>query len=151
MRNFNERYENRKSEKVRAYKNTTGFTLVETILATIILCGAVLALGAISTRSLGSTKLNRQYEMAASLADKHLTYIDYVGVEDFIETGQMEGQFEGFEPTYYWKAATAYEGTDNLYQVFVTVSWLDRKRVHSVSVDTMLNGTGLLTINTSEE
>jgi Tfp pilus assembly protein PilV len=136
---------------VRADKNKTGFTLVETIAASIILCIAVLALGAIGSRSLGSTKLNREYEVAAALADKQLTYIDYVGVEDFIETGKMEGQFEGFGSTYLWRAATAYEGTDNLYQVTMTVSWLNRKRLYSVSVDTMLNGRGLLTVTTETE
>ena len=134
-----------------ADKNRTGFTLVETIAASIILCIAVLALGAIGSRSLGSTKLNREYEMAAALVDKQLTYIDYVGVEDFIETGKMEGQFKGFGSTYLWRAATAYEGTDNLYQAAVTVSWLNRKRLYSVSVDTMLNGTGLLTATTETE
>jgi len=95
-------------------------------------------------------RLNRQYEVAASLADKQLTYIDYIGVEDFIETGEMEGQFKGFEQTYYWMAATAYEGTDNLYEVTVTVSWFEAPRLRSVSVDTMLNGTGLLIVNTPE-
>lgn len=136
---------------MRADKNRTGFTLVEIILATIVLCGAVLSLGAIATRSLGSTKRNRQYEEAASLADKQLTYIDYIGIEDFIETGNMEGQSKVFEQTYYWKVATAYEGTDNLYQVTVTVSWFDGRRVHSVSVDTMLNGTGQLIVSATEE
>ena len=133
-----------------ADKNRTGFTLVETIAASVILCIAVLALGAVGSRSLSSMRLNRQYEVAASLADKQLTYIDYIGVEDFIETGEMEGQFKGFEQTYYWMAATAYEGTDNLYEVTVTVSWFEAPRLRSVSVDTMLNGTGLLIVNTPE-
>jgi len=137
---------------VRADKNRTGFTLVETIAASIILCIAVLALGAIGSRSLGSTKLNREYEMAATLADKQLTYIDYVGVEEFIETGTVEGQFKkGSGSTYFWRAATAYEGTDNLYQVTVTVNWFNRKRLYSVSVDTMLNGTSLLTVTEETE
>lgn len=135
---------------MRADKNRTGFTLVETIAASVILCIAVLALGAVGSRSLSSMRLNRQYEVAASLADKQLTYIDYIGVEDFIETGEMEGQFKGFEQTYYWGAATAYEGTDNLYEVTVTVSWFSAPRLRSVSVDTMLNGTGLLIVNTPE-
>jgi len=135
---------------VRADKSRTGFTLVETIAASIILCIAVLALGAVGSRSLSSMRLNRQYEVAASLADKQLTYIDYIGVEDFIETGEMEGQFKGFEQAYYLRAATAYEGTDNLYEVTVTVSWFEAPRLRSVSVDTMLNGTGLLIVNTQE-
>lgn len=135
---------------MRAEKNRTGFTLVEVILASVILCGAILALGAVGTRSLSATRLNRQYEVAAALANKQLTYIDYVGVQDFIETGQMEGVFEKFEPGYYWRVVTKYEGIDNLYEVNITVSWVERNRVYSVCVDTRLNGTGMF-INTEQE
>ena len=135
---------------MRAEKNRTGFTLVEVILASVILCGAILALGAVGTRSLSATRLNRQYEVAAALANKQLTYIDYVGVQDFIETGQMEGVFEKFDPGYYWQVVTKYEGIDNLYEVNITVSWVERNRVYSVCVDTRLNGTGMF-INTEQE
>jgi len=37
-------------------KSKRGFTLLEIILAGVILCGAVLTLGAISTGSLNSTR-----------------------------------------------------------------------------------------------
>jgi len=127
-----------------------GFTLVETLIASIILCGAVLALGAIGTRSLCATKLNRHYEIAAALADKQLTYIDYIGVSNFVESGRREGVVERFEPGYRWEVKTEYEGIDNLYKVNVTVSWVERNRFYNVSVDTMLNGTGMLT-ETGEE
>ena len=126
---------------MRAKRNKRGFTLVETITASVILCGAVLAVGAISTRSLGETRLNRQYEVAAALADRQLTMIDYVGVEEFIELGQMEGEFE---PGYRWEVVTESQGIDNLYLVNITVSWVERKRPYSISVNTMLNGTGML-------
>jgi len=122
----------------------TGFTLVETILASVILCGAVLALGAISTRCLSETRLNRQYEVAAALLDRQLTMIDYVGIEEFTELGQMEGELEEFEPGYYWRVVTEPQGIDNLYQVSITVRWVERNRQHSISVDTMLNGKGML-------
>jgi len=101
-----------------------------------------LALGAISTRSLSETRLNRQYETATALADKQLTWIDYIGVEEFIESGQMEGDVEDFEPGYRWEAATEYQEIDNLYLVNITVSWAERNRPYSISVETMLNGTG---------
>jgi Tfp pilus assembly protein PilV len=116
-----------------------GFTLVETILAAIILCAAVLALGAISTRSLNETKLNRQYEVAMVLVDRQLTWIDYIGVEDFVELGQMEGEFEEVEPEYRWQVVTESQDTDSLYKVNVTVSWVQRNRPYSISVNTMLN------------
>jgi len=128
---------------MRAKRNKRGFTLVETITASVILCGSVLAVGAISTRSLGETRLNRQYEVAAALADKQLTMIDYVGVEEFIELGQMEGEIEEFEPGYHWEVVTDYQAIDNLYLVNITVSWVEHNRPYTISVDTMLNGTGM--------
>lgn len=129
---------------MRAKRNKRGFTLVETITASVILCGAVLAVGAISTRSLGETRLNRQYEVAAALADRQLTMIDHIGVEVFIDSGQTEGDFEEFEPGYHWKVVTESQAIDNLYLVNITVSWVELKRPYSISVDTMLNGTGML-------
>jgi prepilin-type N-terminal cleavage/methylation domain-containing protein len=119
-----------------------GFTLVEMIVTSVILCGAVLALGAISTRSLVGTRLNRQYEVAAALADRQLRLIDYIGVDNFIEFGQKEGEFEQFEPGYHWEVITESVGIGNLYLVKVTVSWVERNRPYSISVDTRLNGVG---------
>ena len=120
-------------------KNRAGFTLVEAICATVILCGTVLAVGAASTSFIYEARLNRQYETAMLLADKQLSLIDYVGVDGFIEKGQAEGMFENVEPTYRWKVSTEYQEIDNLYLVRVTVSWIERNRPYSVMVDTMLN------------
>jgi len=125
---------------IRSKKNKKGFSLIETLVASAILSGAVLTLGAISTMSLSGTRLNRQYEVAASLIDKQLNLIDYVGIDEFIELGQLEGVFEGYEPTYHWEVITEYQDIDSLYLVTITVSWIDGKRPYSISVDTMLDG-----------
>ena len=123
-----------------ARSRNRGFTLVETVVASIILCGTVLVVGAISTRAVTGTILNRQYEMAALVADRQLKMIDYVGIDTFIETGQMEGVFEEFEPGYYWEVTTEYQDIDSLYLVTITVSWVENNRPRSISVQTMLDG-----------
>ncbi len=125
---------------VRTKRNKRGFTLVETITASAILCGAVLTLVAITTQSLTGIRLNRQYEIAASLIDKQLSLLDYVGIDEFIEVGRAEGVLEDFEPGYHWEASTEYQGIDSLYLVTITVSWIERNRPYTVSVETMLNG-----------
>jgi len=125
---------------VRTKTNNKGFNLVETIVASVILSGAVLTVGAISTRSLTGTRLNRQYEIAASIIDKQLTLIDYIGIDEFIELGQMEGMVEEFEPGYHWEIVTEYQEIDSLYLVTITVTWMEQNRPCSVTVDTMLNG-----------
>jgi len=123
-----------------ARSRNRGFTLVETVVASIILCGTVLVVGAISTRAVTGIRLNRQYEMAALVADRQLRMIDYVGIDAFIETGQMEGVFEEFEPGYYWEVTTEYQDIDSLYLVTITVSWVENNRPRSISVQTMLDG-----------
>ena len=125
---------------VQAKTNKKGFSLIETLVASAILSGAVLTLGAISTMSLSGTRVNRRYETALSLIDKQLSLIDYVGIDEFVELGQMEGVFEEIEPEYHWEVATEYQDIDSLYLVTITVSWVDGRRPYSLSVDTMLDG-----------
>jgi hypothetical protein len=124
-------------------KSKSGFTLVETIVASTILCGAVLAIGAICTKSLTGTRLNRRYETAFTLIDRQLSLIDYLGIDEFIAIGQMEGSFEEYAPGYTWRVMTQYEDIDSLYLVTITVSWIEHNRIHSVSMDTMLDGVSL--------
>ena len=122
-------------------KIKTGFTLIETILASIVLCGAVLALGAISTRSLSQAKLNRQFETAIGCAERQLALVDYIGIDDFIDSGRMEGDSEEFERRYHWKITAESHDIENLYIVNITVSWVERNRPYNISVDTMFSGT----------
>ena len=117
-----------------------GFNLVEALVATMILSASVLTLGAIGTNALSSTRLHRHYETAAALIDRQLSLIDYLGIDQFIEAGQTEGIIEEFEPGYQWSVTTEYQGTDDLYLVAITMTWLEGKRPHSVVVHTMLNG-----------
>ncbi len=123
-----------------AKTKTKGFTLVEVVASSIILCGAVMIVGAISTQALTGTHLNRRYEMAASLIDKQLSLIDYIGIDEIVEMGQSEGENEDSGYVYNWKIDTEYQEIDSLYLVTLTVSWTDRNRPYSISVDTMLDG-----------
>ena len=125
-------------------RNNKGFNLVETLTASVILSGAVLTVGAISTRAMTETRLNRQYEVAASLIEKQFVMIDYVGIDTFLESGQTEGVLEQPEPGYRWQIETKYQDTDSLYLVTVQVSWVERGRPHSVAAQTMFNGMSLV-------
>jgi len=131
---------------VRTKTNNKGFNLVETVVASVILSSAVLTVGAISTRSLTGTRLNRQFEVAASLIDKQLTLIDFIGIDDIVELGQLEGDFEEPQPGYHWEIVTEYQDIDSLYLVTITVSWVERNRPYSISVDTMLDGVSSLVV-----
>jgi len=137
-----------------------GFNLVETLLATTILSGSVLALAAISTNALTDTTLSRHYEMAASVIDEQLSMIDFLGIDQFIKLDQTEGikvitldpteqDTEDSGPQYRWQVSTEYRNIDNLYLVTITVTWIERNRPYSVTAQTMLDGTGLAATTTS--
>jgi prepilin-type N-terminal cleavage/methylation domain-containing protein len=123
-----------------AKTRTKGFTLVEVVASSVILCGAVMIVGAIGTQALTGTHLNRRYEIAASLVDKQLSLIDYIGIDEIVEMGLSEGENDDSGYVYKWKIDTEYQEIDSLYLVTLTVSWVDRNRPYSISVDTMLNG-----------
>ena len=132
-------------------KRNKGFNLVEAVVASVILSGSVLTLAAISTQAVSGLRLNRQYEIAASLADRQLSLIDYMGIDEFIEQGELEGVFEDYEPGYHWEVITEYQEIDSLYLVRITVSWVERNRPYSVTVDTMLDGTSVVLIIEEQE
>ncbi len=118
----------------------TGFNLVETMIASVILSGSVLTLGAISSNALRDVTVNRHYGVAASVIERQFSLIDYVGIDQFIEQGQTEGLYEDMEPGYYWRIETEYQGIDGLYLVTITVTWLEGKRPRQLTAQTMLNG-----------
>lgn len=121
-------------------RKAKGFTLVEVIAASVILCGAVMLVGRVGTQSMIGTKLNRRYEMACSLADRQLTLIDYVGIDSFIQSGETSGESDDLGYMFHWQAETEYQEIDSLYSVKVTVSWIEGARPYSITVETMLNG-----------
>ena len=124
-----------------------GFNLVETIVAGVVLSGTVVTVSAISSRSLVATRLNRQYEAAASLVDRQMAMIQYAGVDELVQAGRMEGRMDDVPPGFQWTATTQYTGIDALYTVTVTVSWIEQGRPYSLSVDTQMNGASTITSN----
>jgi type II secretory pathway pseudopilin PulG len=128
--------------RLRQYRR--GFTLLETILATVILCAVVIVVGATSSRAMNSTNLNRQYETARQIADRQLTIIDYIGINEFLTAGTNEGVLTRFGREYKWQVMAEKLELGNLYSVEVIVSWVEHNHQYNVSVGTMLNSSDLL-------
>jgi len=129
---------------MRRTRATSGFSLVETLVAGTILSGSVLAVLAASTSCIGTTRLNRQYERAASLVEKQLSLIDFIGIDDFVDSGELEGVSEESETTYHWQVESEYQDIDSLYRLTMAVTWIDRGRPRRLVVETMLNGESLV-------
>ena len=129
-----------------------GFTLVETLVASTILCGSVLTISAVCSKALVTTKLNREYENALRLIDRQLTVIDYMGIDEFVAQGSFEGEFTEFEPIiYYWYADVRQENIDNLYYVTLSMEWVDHNRPFRISIDTMFDGVSIYADTEVEE
>ena len=135
----------------RRAKNNSGFTLIEVVIAALLLSMVVIVVCTLSTRSLTAVRSNREYEFAWDLLDNQLTMIDSVGIENFVEAGQLSGGFgeeEKSDTGHRWQVWITEEEADNLYRVDITVSWAHG----SVSAATVLNGEGLLVeVDTGED
>jgi len=130
----------------KAYSGRRAFSLVETIVAAVLLSGGVVAVSAISTNSFRGVKLNRENELAWDLLDKQLTLIDYMGIDAFVDSGQTTGLFEGEggqDPTHYWDVQATPLEIDYLYSVNIIVGWGKGSRLREISLTTMFNGQGL--------
>jgi type II secretory pathway pseudopilin PulG len=120
-----------------------GFSLLETLVASMILSGTVVTVGALSTRALQGINRHRQFETAVQLADRQLRLIDYLGVDLFLEQGQTEGVFEEPAPGYHWNVEVEPLDLGLLYNVTLALTWVDRGTPRQWSMSTRLNGTGL--------
>lgn len=128
-------------------KNNKGFSLIEMLVAAMLLSGGVVTICAVSSKSMQNVKYSREYELAWEVLDRQLTLIDYVGIEDFIEQGQMEGKLSSRDktgPVYYWVVDITEGDADNLYNVDMTVNWGGKRREGRVSASTVFNGKGML-------
>ncbi len=129
-----------------AYSGRRAFSLVETIVAAVLLSSGVVAICSISTKSFRGVKMNRESELAWDMLDKQLTLIDYMGIDAFVESGETTGLFEGEggeEPTHYWDVEVTPVDIDYLYSVNIIVGWSGGSRLHEISLTTMFNGQGL--------
>ncbi|MDH7598670.1 MAG: hypothetical protein QHH07_03400 [Sedimentisphaerales bacterium] len=118
-----------------------GFTLVETIVGAVILAGVVVVVSAIGSNAMVASRLNRQYETAASIADRQLTMIRYAGVDQVVDAGgEISGRVDDVPPGYLWTVVASYEGIDALYRVVCTVTWTVQGRVYRLSIETQMNG-----------
>ena len=129
---------------MRNFRNNKGFSLIEMIVASVILSLAVVAVCAVSTKSMTAVRSNRDYEEAWDLIDRQLTLIDYAGIEEFINQGQMSGHFSDGEneAKHYWSAKCEEGEYDYLYNLELTVMWGPENAPSIISVQTVLNGTG---------
>lgn len=118
----------------------SGFTLIETLAAGLILAVSAAAIGLTTRSALRSLSLARDFQQAGGLLDRTLRKIDVVGPAAVKTLGPAEGSFEAPDDRFRWQADIAARTEGSLYEVTVTVSWLTSwGDERSVQAQTLLN------------
>jgi len=128
-----------------------GFTLVESLAGSVILAGAVATVCTLNTRSISRVRLNQEYEQAWQILDQQLAYLGHTGIDNFLEMNETDGEClqyrdEEDETKYFWHAEVEQKLDDNLYEVCITIRWIYRNKAREISASTMLNGSGMPTV-----
>jgi general secretion pathway protein I len=100
-----------------------GFTLVEMIVATLVLAiGIVSCLStlAVSTKAAG---LAKQYSTASLLAERHFSEIK--SDPNMLTTGEQTGSFGEDYPGYQWSQTIDQTDITGLLRVSLTIEWND--------------------------
>ncbi len=112
-----------------------GFTLIECLLAGIVMAG----FGAVLTLSIGqgvSTIARAEDDrLAAQWLDEVLTRIDIVGPSELSYAGPVSGVLD---ERFSWEASIEQEALSDLYTVGVTISWSTPRGSRTVKAHTLL-------------
>ena len=122
-------------------ERSRGFTLVEVLVAGVILALSAGALGLTLSQSMQSLALARDYQRAAELLDRTFTKIDMIGPARMYYEGPNEGFFEEAQnERFAWQAKIDTRLEGNLYEVTVQIMWqTSGGQTRSIEAQTLLN------------
>ena len=115
------------------------FTLIETLVAGIILAMAIAVMGTTLSHSYGTLADARDQRRATALMDELLTKIDLIGPARMSSEGPHGGAFDAPDDRFSWSLDISNRAQGHLYQVEVTVSWANGPQTRSIRIETYLN------------
>ncbi len=120
----------------RRNRNSAGFTLIEMIVAAILLVlGVTAAMTAIGASTRTSAHAD-QIQTASLLAQRQIAEAETQ--PDSLSGGDQEGQFDEPYAIYHWKQSVEATDFQNLFKVTVNISWGEPSRPYERSLTTFL-------------
>jgi len=117
-----------------------GFTLLEALVATMVLTAALVSLQGIVSRCLYRVRVNEEKERAWQVLDRQMTVIDAMGIDSYMQEPLQEGEIEEDGMLFHWRVDTSIESIDCMYEVTITIWWGPETKPHVISATTKLNG-----------
>jgi len=124
---------------VRRRHRHTGFTLIEVLVAGMILAISAAVMGTALSHAYASLSEARDERRAAILLDDLLTKIDMVGPARIADQGPRQGNFDGSDARFSWSVDIKSRPQGHLYDITATLSWASGKQNKSVQAHTYLN------------
>ena len=121
-------------------KREGGFTLLEALVATMVLSAALVSLQGIVNRCMYRVRVNEEKERAWQILDRQMTAIDALGIDTYMQEPLTEGEIEEDGMLFNWRVDTSIESIDCMYEVTITIWWGSEARPHVISATTKLNG-----------
>jgi len=126
------------SYSVKKYRG--GFTLLEALVAMMVLAGSLVALQGIVSRCMYRVRVNEEKERAWQVLDRQMTAIDAMGIDTYMQEPLTEGEIEEYGMLFNWRVDTSIESIDCMYEVRITIWWGPETNPHVISATTKLNG-----------
>lgn len=117
----------------------SGFTLIEAMVAALILAISAVAIGGSVNQSLHALRRARDYQRSAELLDGVMTRIDLLGPDRVAREGPLEGTFEPPDDRFSWDAQVDSLIDGFLFEITVNVRWDDGYGAHTASLSTRIN------------
>jgi len=114
------------------------FTLVEAVVATIILGVALTVLLGLTSRAIGAQTRGEHLATAAMLADNRLNLVLALGPEEYPSEFDLRGTCESPFEKYAFEIELKPRGQTDPYDVSVTILWQSAGRVRTLTIETKI-------------
>lgn len=113
-----------------------GFTLIEMVVATVLLALGVVGTLACISSATRSTSISSEYTTAALLAQQKISELE--AAPDQIQGGEQTGDFGEEHPTYTWRQQVETGMVASLMRVTLVIEWRSGSRARQAQFATYL-------------